>query len=224
MQQIQCISCRQKGSFPLLHSSTNASTAALTSLGEHLSCPFSEGAKKQKNKKTKAYQTYTWTQPYIFFAPWQLFNSHSSPCKWAHSHPLPNRGEVIWTAEYKWLWMIDGPSHTPPLSRQIEIQADVCVPLAPSLHFSRSPGLAPTVCLTPTRPLNPLSPASNMGKNILIVNKLEPINSILIRVPCGPGRAGLWRHTPHWAQRLHSRPFWTSHPQGTCLWINIKVN
>lgn len=142
MQPMRCINCPNTTLYPLItqqykciHCNTHIGVQAFI-------LPTLRGTKKKKNVPAKR------THGHTFCLPWQLLNSHSSPCKWACSHPLPNRGEVIWTAEYKWLGMIDGPSHSPPLSRQIEIQADVRVPLAPSSHFSRSPGfLLPSACL-----------------------------------------------------------------------------
>lgn len=153
---MRCISCPNTTLYPLItqqdkciHCNTHIGVQAFI-------LPTLRGTKKNKNKKTYQPNVHT---PIHFVCPDSFLNSHSSPCKWASSHPLPNRGEVIWTAEYKWLGMIDGPSHSPPLSRQIEIQADVRVPLAPSSHFSRSPGFCSRLPVSPTRPLNPLSPA-----------------------------------------------------------------
>lgn len=36
------------------------------------------------------------------------------PMQMSRLSPTPDRGKVIWTAEYKWLGMIDRPSHWPP--------------------------------------------------------------------------------------------------------------
>lgn len=59
------------------------------------------------------HQMYTSIQPYILFAL-TAFQQLLVPMQMSRLSPTPNRGEVIWAAEYKWLGMIDRPSHSPP--------------------------------------------------------------------------------------------------------------
>lgn len=58
------------------------------------------------------HQMYTSIQPYILFGL-TAFQQLFGPMQMRLS-PTPHRGKVIWTAEYKWLGMIDRPSHSPP--------------------------------------------------------------------------------------------------------------
>lgn len=61
----------------------------------------------------KTRRMYTSIQPYILFAL-TAFQQLLVPMQMSWLSPTPNRGEVIWAAEYKWLGMIDRPSHSPP--------------------------------------------------------------------------------------------------------------
>lgn len=59
------------------------------------------------------HQMYTSIKPYILFAL-TAFQQLLFPMQMSRLSPTPNCGEAIWAAEYKWLGMIDRPSHSSP--------------------------------------------------------------------------------------------------------------
>lgn len=93
--------------FQARHWDSHPSTHRRTAHAHSSSAPCSE----QKR------QMYTSIPPYILRAL-TAFQQLPVPMQMSRLSPTPNWGEVIWAAEYKWLGMIDGPSHSPPSSNR----------------------------------------------------------------------------------------------------------
>lgn len=76
------------------------------------------------NKNTKCIHQCS----HIFCLLWQLFNSYSSPCKWADSLPLPIVAKWYELLNINdWEWLIDPPTRRPP---QTDRNPDICISLS----------------------------------------------------------------------------------------------
>lgn len=69
----------------------------------------------QPLRSEQKHQVYTSIWPYILLAL-TAFQQLLVPIQMSRLSPFANWGEAIWAAEYKWLGMIDRPSHSPPSS------------------------------------------------------------------------------------------------------------
>lgn len=138
MQRNQCRSC-QKGLFFCM--------AVWLHLSPHMQMAHTHISSALHTEKK--HQMYTSIQPYILFTltPFQqlLF-----PMQMSWLSPTPNPGEVIWAAQYKWLGMIDGPSHSSPSTDR---EKSNYASLSPSLHFCPSLSFSLT-CLSIANPIS----------------------------------------------------------------------